>query len=249
MANDNDIKKAGETKKKKKTSVVLPGSISDLVHDLQNGGQSAAQAPKTPQNDDKNNANSLTSYDQPQNAGDQQYSGANQGFAQDQRSWQQPAAQPVANQDVRVGGASPYGGAPTSPVSGLGASEPSPAPVYANGERGQNRPLGPQPAPRPVSDGRGRPVKQDRMKEYEIVRDNGQGSWELFLDLAKQYRDCGGKLATIYIDGNLKNILDRMKYAGPEKLSTSAILSSIVTRFIYDHEQEIRKSLFENNIF
>lgn len=87
------------------------------------------------------------------------------------------------------------------------------------------------------------------MKEYEIVRDNGQGSWELFLDLAKQYRDCGGKLATIYIDGNLKNILDRMKYAGPEKLSTSAILSSIVTRFIYDHEQEIRKSLFENNIF
>ena len=66
--------------------------------------------------------------------------------------------------------------------------------------------------------------------------------------MAKQYKDGGGKLATIYIDSTLKTVLDRMKYAGPEKLPTSAILSSIVARFIYDHEDDIRKALFSGNI-
>lgn len=85
-------------------------------------------------------------------------------------------------------------------------------------------------------------------KEYHIVKDDSKDSWELFLDMAKQYKTGGGKLATIYIDSTLKNVLDRMKYAGPEKLSTSAILSSIVARFIYDHEEDIRKVLFSGKL-
>lgn len=96
--------------------------------------------------------------------------------------------------------------------------------------------------------GRGRRPKENTMKSYAIVKDDSRDSWELFLDMAKQYKDGGGKLATIYIDGQLKNILDRMKYVGPDKLTTSAILSSIVARFIYDHEDEIRKVLFSGDL-
>jgi hypothetical protein len=105
-----------------------------------------------------------------------------------------------------------------------------------------------KPAPAAQADGRGRRPKENTMKEYAIVKDDSKDSWDLFLDMAQQYKTGGGKLATIYIDESLKNVLDRMKYAGPEKLSTSAILSSIVARFIYDHEEDIKKVLFSGNL-
>ena len=95
---------------------------------------------------------------------------------------------------------------------------------------------------------RGRRPKENTMKEYTIVKDDSRDSWDLFLDMAKQYKDGGGKLATIYIDESLKNVLDRMKYCGPEKLSTSAILSSIVARFIFDHEEDIKKVMFSGRL-
>lgn len=95
---------------------------------------------------------------------------------------------------------------------------------------------------------RGRKPKENTIKEYHIVKDDSKDSWDLFIDMAKQYKQGGGKLATIYIDETLKSVLDRMKYAGPDKLSTSAILSSIVARFIYDHEDEIKKALFSGNL-
>lgn len=99
-------------------------------------------------------------------------------------------------------------------------------------------------ADRPEPDRRGRRPKENTMKEYHIVRDDSQDSWDFFLDMALQYKTGGGKLATIYIDESLKSVLDRLKYAGTEKLSTSAILSSIVARFIFDHEEEIKKILY-----
>lgn len=94
---------------------------------------------------------------------------------------------------------------------------------------------------------RGRPQKENTMKTYQIQKDDSADSWELFLDLAKQYKTGGGRPATIYIDPTLKNILDRLKY--PLSLTTSSILSSIVARFIYDHEEDVRKALFSQNIF
>ena len=81
-------------------------------------------------------------------------------------------------------------------------------------------------------------------KPAYIVKDNTDDSWKLFLDMAEKYKKAGGKLATIYIDPELKNVLDRLKYAGDERLPTAAILSSIVARFIYDHEDQIRKIIF-----
>lgn len=106
----------------------------------------------------------------------------------------------------------------------------------------QAAPAQPERAPR------GRRPKENTMKEYTIVKDDSRDSWNLFLDMAKQYKDGGGKLATIYIDESLKNVLDRMKYCGPEKLSTSAILSSIVARFIFDHEEDIKKVMFSGRL-
>lgn len=106
----------------------------------------------------------------------------------------------------------------------------------------QAAPAQPERAPR------GRRPKENTMKEYTIVKDDSRDSWDLFLDMAKQYKDGGGKLATIYIDESLKNVLDRMKYCGPEKLSTSAILSSVVARFIFDHEEDIKKVMFSGRL-
>ena len=94
---------------------------------------------------------------------------------------------------------------------------------------------------------RGRPQKENTMKTYQIQKDDSADSWDLFLDLAKKYKTGGGRPATIYIDPTLKNILDRLKY--PLSLTTSSILSSIVARFIYDHEEDVRKALFSQNIF
>ena len=106
----------------------------------------------------------------------------------------------------------------------------------------QAAPAQPERAPR------GRRPKENTMKEYTIVKDDSRDSWDLFLDMAKQYKDGGGKLATIYIDESLKNVLDRMKYRGPEMLSTSDILSSIVARFIFEHEEDIKKVMFSGRL-
>ena len=74
---------------------------------------------------------------------------------------------------------------------------------------------------------RGRPQKENTMKTYQIQKDDSADSWDLFLDLAKQYKTGGGRPATIYIDPTLKNILDRLKY--PLSLTTSSA-EHILTR-------------------
>ncbi len=153
------------------------------------------------------------------------------------------------------------------------AAEGAAEPAVATDQQAQQQPAAtaPQPAPAPQQSAepaqpqqaapqqanasgvgerapRGRRPKENTMKEYTIVKDDSRDSWDLFLDMAKQYKDGGGKLATIYIDESLKNVLDRMKYCGPEKLSTSAILSSIVARFIFDHEEDIKKVMFSGRL-
>lgn len=120
-------------------------------------------------------------------------------------------------------------------ASGVGESQPAATPAATASASAERAP-------------RGRRPKENTMKEYTIVKDDSRDSWDLFLDMAKQYKDGGGKLATIYIDETLKNVLDRMKYCGPEKLSTSAILSSIVARFIFDHEDDIKNVMFSGRL-
>lgn len=85
-------------------------------------------------------------------------------------------------------------------------------------------------------------IKND--KEYSIVKDQSKDNWDLFLNLARDYKNKQSKLSTVYIDDSLKDILDRLRTAEGIKLPSSAILSSIVARFIYDHEEKIKQVLF-----
>lgn len=81
-------------------------------------------------------------------------------------------------------------------------------------------------------------------RSYQEAKDNGEDSWDLFVDLARDYRVRQSRLATIYIDEDLKSVLDRLKTANGVKLPTSALLSSIVARFIYDHEDKIKQAIY-----
>lgn len=203
---------------KQKTRVVLPGGIQGLVHTLQNG--TAEPAMKAQVDVTKlNDENDDNSYTS---------ENENNEVAAEQPVQQQAPVQPVqqAQQQAQQ--------APQAQVQQPVQQQAPPVQQVA--------PAQPERAPR------GRRPKENTMKEYTIVKDDSRDSWDLFLDMAKQYKDGGGKLATIYIDESLKNVLDRMKYCGPEKLSTSAILSSIVARFIFDHEEDIKKVMFSGRL-
>lgn len=203
---------------KQKTRVVLPGGIQGLVHTLQNG--TAEPAMKAQVDVTKlNDENDDNSYTS---------ENENNEVAAEQPVQQQAPVQPVQQAQQQ-------------------AQQASQAPVQQPVQ--QQAPQVQQVAPaQPERAPRGRRPKENTMKEYTIVKDDSRDSWDLFLDMAKQYKDGGGKLATIYIDESLKNVLDRMKYCGPEKLSTSAILSSIVARFIFDHEEDIKKVMFSGRL-
>lgn len=208
---------------KQKTRVVLPGGIQGLVHTLQNGTAEPpmkAQVDVSKINDDDN---SYTSESDGNEGMTEQLAPAQQAPAQQAQQMAQPQAQQEAPAQQAQQVAQPQ----------AQASQP---------QAQQEAPAQPERAPR------GRRPKENTMKEYTIVKDDSRDSWDLFLDMAKQYKDGGGKLATIYIDESLKNVLDRMKYCGPEKLSTSAILSSIVARFIFDHEEDIKKVMFSGRL-
>lgn len=207
---------------KQKTRVVLPGGIQGLVHTLQNGTAEPAmkaQVDVTKLNDE-NDDNSYTSENE------------NNEVAAEQPVQQQAPVQQVQQVQQQAQQAQVQ-----QPVQQQAPQVQQQAPQVQ-----QVAPAQPERAPR------GRRPKENTMKEYTIVKDDSRDSWDLFLDMAKQYKDGGGKLATIYIDESLKNVLDRMKYCGPEKLSTSAILSSIVARFIFDHEEDIKKVMFSGRL-
>lgn len=207
--------------KTNKTRVTLPGSLADLVRDLQDGGAQGVR-----------NAQDVAKAEQEETKAEEQV----------------VDNQPKTTAD-RVGDESAvYASADDNKPSGEAqkdenASEATPdarANKIIGGER--QREEGEDEGQR-----RGRPQKENTMKTYRIQKDDSADSWDLFLDLAKQYKTGGGRPATIYIDPALKNILDRLKY--PLSLTTSSILSSIVARFIYDHEEDVRKAIFSQNIF
>lgn len=179
---------------KKKTSVVLPGGIAGLVHNLQNGGSTMTEECQS------------------------EYA----------KSEEQP---------VRVTTEEPAGNRPTSQGSDVQAVKSNDGQQVGQQTRSAETTVTADTLT--VTD-----VNGETSEQYHIVKDNTDDSWKLFLDMAEKYKKAGGKLATIYIDPELKNVLDRLKYAGDERLPTAAILSSIVARFIYDHEDQIRKIIF-----
>ena len=85
-------------------------------------------------------------------------------------------------------------------------------------------------------------------REYSMARDSGEDSWQLFLDLARDYKMRDSRLATVYIDSNLKSVLDRLKSATSIKLPSTAILSAIVARFVFEHEKDIKNAIFGESL-
>lgn len=256
---------------KKKTSVLLPGSISDLVKGLQSGAQPNQnsrdeQSDEQRENQVEQNEETLpaeqVSQEEPvqlengQDHVDQEHTVSPTPSASDVGQHTYPETEESADRDVEptavhderryqdrqpVEQPSQRNGVirPTNVRNGASQSR-SASSAYlqsaTNREDAQSR--------------RGRRPKSEASadREYHVTRDDSRDSWQLFLDLAHDYKVGGGKLATIYIDETLKNVLDRLKYAGDEKLPTSAILSSIVARFFYDHEKDIKDVLFKNTL-
>ena len=264
---------------KKKTSVLLPGSISDLVKGLQSGTQP---------NNDTNNHGSEEKRDEERDEQDER-EGEQRQTDENLRPDGEHTADDARQEDQEQGTEEERMDSPTpdmadepkayQPVSASEGRDDEPAGVH-DSRRYQER-AAEQPSPRngvirpanarsdasssrPAATGylqgatnredaqarRGRRPKAaaDAEREYHVTRDDSRDSWQLFLDLAHDYKVGGGKLATIYIDETLKNVLDRLKYAGDEKLPTSAILSSFVARFFYDHEKDIKDVLFKNTL-
>ena len=85
-------------------------------------------------------------------------------------------------------------------------------------------------------------------REYSMAKDSGEDSWRLFLDLARDYKMRDSRLATVYIDSNLKSVLDRLKSATSIKLPSTAILSAIVARFVFEHEKDIKNAIFGESL-
>ncbi len=71
-------------------------------------------------------------------------------------------------------------------------------------------------------------------------RAEGLDSWSLMVSTARAYKEYPGKLATVYIDSDLKRILDGLRASGMG-VSTSSLLSSIVASFVSEHHAEIRR--------
>ena len=86
-------------------------------------------------------------------------------------------------------------------------------------------------------------------REYQALKNAGVDSWNTFIELARDYKKRDGRLATVYIDSDLKKVLDRLKSASNVKLPATAILSSIVARFLFEHEDEIKKLIYSQDIF
>ena len=75
-----------------------------------------------------------------------------------------------------------------------------------------------------------------------------QTAGRCFLDLAKEYKLRDSKLATVYIDSDLKSVLDRLKSANSIKMPSTALLSSIVARFVFDHEKNIKEAIYGDSL-
>lgn len=253
---------------KKKTSVLLPGSISDLVKGLQSGAQPNQNSREQQGDEAREEQHQREETGQAESEGTAEQSATDQSesAAVDERPLS-PTPDSADSNAYQQAESAEERGDDTSAVHEdryHHDDQPVEQPSQRNGViRPANVRNGAQPSRsastaymqgatnrEDVQSRRGRRPKSEAgaEREYHVTRDDSRDSWQLFLDLAHDYKVGGGKLATIYIDETLKNVLDRLKYAGDEKLPTSAILSSIVARFFYDHEKDIKDVLFKNTL-
>lgn len=207
--------------KKKKTMVVMPGAMTDLAHRVQKGPRPNPITNSEETTMDEQEADEPVQYD-------------TNNVEQEVRSQveeQQPEeyAEPIADVDEPAA-------APTAPTSPFRRVEPK--------QEAVDRKDRTAPAAKKLPKAEGRQLA----REYSLAKDSGEDSWQIFLDLARDYKARDSRLATVYIDSDLKGVLDRLKSATSVKLPSTALLSAIVARFVFEHEKDIKNAIFGESL-
>lgn len=207
--------------KKKKTMVVMPGAMTDLAHRVQKGTR-----PNPTTNSEE------TAMDEQEATEPVQYDTNNvEQEVRTQVEEQQPEEYAEAIADVDEPAA-----APTAPTSTFRRVEPK--------QEAVDRKDRTAPAAKKLPKAEGRQLA----REYSLAKDSGEDSWQIFLDLARDYKARDSRLATVYIDSDLKGVLDRLKSATSVKLPSTALLSAIVARFVFEHEKDIKNAIFGESL-
>lgn len=205
---------------KKKTKVMLPGGLAGLAHNVQRGGGEASSAVNREQDEAAITEGAAAE------AGESALGTAVQ--AQEETiPREEPAevAQPV------------QAAVQAESFTRHAAMRHEPAQT----QDGKDRTA---PAAKKLPKAEGKQLA----REYSIAKDSGEDSWQLFLDLARDYKARDSRLATVYIDSDLKSVLDRLKSATSIKLPSTALLSAIVARFVFDHEKDIKNAIFGESL-
>lgn len=206
--------------KKKKTMVMMPGAMTDLAHSVQKGARPNPTTNSEETTTDEQEANEPAQYDT--NNVEQE--------VRTQVEEQQPEEYAEAIGDVDEPAA------PTTPASPFGRVESK--------QEGTDRKDRTAPAAKKLPKAEGRQLA----REYSLAKDSGEDSWQIFLDLARDYKARDSRLATVYIDSDLKGVLDRLKSATSVKLPSTALLSAIVARFVFEHEKDIKNAIFGESL-
>lgn len=207
--------------KKKKTMVVMPGAMTDLAHRVQKGPRPNPTTNSEETTTDEREATEPVQYDT--NNVEQE--------VRTQVEEQQPEEYAEAIADVDEPAT-----APTTPTSPFRRVEPK--------QEAVDRKDRTAPAAKKLPKAEGRQLA----REYSLAKDSGEDSWQIFLDLARDYKARDSRLATVYIDSDLKGVLDRLKSATSVKLPSTALLSAIVARFVFEHEKDIKNAIFGESL-
>ena len=206
--------------KKKKTMVMMPGAMTDLAHSVQKGARPNPTTNSEETTTDEQEANEPAQYDT--NSVEQEVR------TQVEEQQPEPYVEAVADVEEPV--------APTAPTSQFGHVESK--------QEAVDRKDRTAPAAKKLPKAEGRQLA----REYSLAKDSGEDSWQIFLDLARDYKARDSRLATVYIDSDLKGVLDRLKSATSVKLPSTALLSAIVARFVFEHEKDIKNAIFGESL-
>lgn len=206
--------------KKKKTMVMMPGAMTDLAHSVQKGARPNPTTNSEETTTDEQEANEPAQYDT--NSVEQEVR------TQVEEQQPEPYVEAVADVEESV--------APTAPTSQFGHVESK--------QEAVDRKDRTAPAAKKLPKAEGRQLA----REYSLAKDSGEDSWQIFLDLARDYKARDSRLATVYIDSDLKGVLDRLKSATSVKLPSTALLSAIVARFVFEHEKDIKNAIFGESL-
>lgn len=206
--------------KKKKTMVMMPGAMTDLAHSVQKGARPNPTTNSEETTADEQEANEPAQYD----------TSSVEQEVRTQVEEQEPTQYDEPTQAV----AEPA--EPAAPSSQFGRIDPK--------QEAADRKDRTAPAAKKLPKAEGRQLA----REYSLAKDSGEDSWQIFLDLARDYKARDSRLATVYIDSDLKGVLDRLKSATSVKLPSTALLSAIVARFVFEHEKDIKNAIFGESL-